>query len=55
MIKNAQLLQLLAEDKLSNLLTNKNIPKRLEASGVLFLNNLFYMALPNLSCKTVRN
>ncbi len=47
MIKNAQLLQLLAEDKLINLLTNKNIPKRLEASGVLFLNDLFYIIFDN--------
>lgn len=48
MVKNAQVLQLLAEDKLNNLLTNKNTPKRLEASGVLFLNDLFYIIFDNL-------
>ena len=48
MVKNTQVLKLVAEDKLSNLLIGDNIPKRLEASGVFFLDNFFYLIFDNL-------
>ncbi len=41
-------LELVAEDKIDNLLTEDNIPKRLEASGVFFLNGYFYVIFDNL-------
>ena len=48
MVKKTQLLELVAEDKLSNLLTGDNIPDRLEASGVFFLDGFFYLIFDNL-------
>ena len=48
MVKNTQLLELLAEDKLSNLLIGDNTPNRLEASGVFFLDGFFYLIFDNL-------
>ena len=41
-------LELVVEDKIDNLLTEDNIPKRLEASGVFFLNGYFYVIFDNL-------
>ena len=40
-VENTQLLDLVADNKISNLLTEDNIPGRLEASGVFFLNGSF--------------
>ena len=48
MVKNTQLLELVAEDKISNLLTGEYVPERLEASGVFFLNGYFYVIFDNL-------
>lgn len=47
-VENTQLLDLVAENKISNLLTGDNIPNRLEASGVFFLNGFFYVIFDNL-------
>ncbi len=41
-------LELVAEDKIGNLLRGNNIPERLEASGVFFLNGYFYVIFDNL-------
>ena len=48
MVINNPLLELMAEDTLSNLLRGDNIPKRLEASGVFFLDGFFYLIFDNL-------
>ncbi len=46
--KNTQLLELVAENKVGNLLTVENVPERLEASGVFFLEGFFYVVFDNL-------
>ncbi|MGK7933567.1 MAG: hypothetical protein AB4041_19335 [Microcystaceae cyanobacterium] len=46
--KNPQRLELVAENKVGNLLTVENVPERLEASGVFFLEGFFYVIFDNL-------
>ena len=41
-------LELVEEKKISDLLTEDNIPEKLEASGVFFLNDYFYVIFDNL-------
>ena len=48
MVKNTQLLELVAEDKVANLLTVENVPERLEASGVFFFDGFFYLIFDNV-------
>ncbi len=48
MVKNTQMLELVAEDKVANLLTGENVPERLEASGVFFLDGFFYLIFDNV-------
>ena len=47
-VKTTQLLDLVAEEKIGNLFTRNNIPGRLEASGVFFLEGCFYVIFDNL-------
>ena len=47
-VQNTELLELVAEDKVANLLNGDDVPSRLEASGVFFLDGFFYVIFDNL-------